>query len=57
MPSEKSDENTLVIPVSKPRDPIARDLLSPKYRLRRERIKKGKGSFKRKKDIDNDELI
>lgn len=40
----------LVIPVAKPRDPIARDLCTPKYRQRVIQPKKGKGSFKREQD-------
>lgn len=48
-------EEKVVIPVLKPRDPIAKDLGTPKYRQRVERPKKGKGSFKRKQD-ETDEL-
>ena len=33
----------------KKRNPIAEDLMSPKYKKRIVRPKKGKGSFKRKK--------
>lgn len=49
-----SDES-VIVPVLKPRDLIAKDLRTPKYRQRVERPKKGKGSFKRKND-ETDEL-
>lgn len=46
-----SDEK-VVVPVLKPRDPIAKDLGTPKYRQRVESPKKGKGSFKRTTKLD-----
>jgi|TARA_B110000908_G_scaffold93479_1_gene110734 alternative ribosome-rescue factor len=35
----------------KKRNPIAKDLRTPKYKKRTVKSKKGKGSFKRKKNI------
>ena len=35
----------------KKRNPIAKDLRTPKYKKRTGKSKKGKGSFKRKKNI------
>jgi hypothetical protein len=55
--ADEKDENTLVIPIQRPRDPIARDLLTPKYRQRIQRQRKGKGSFERKKAIPDDDSL
>jgi stalled ribosome alternative rescue factor ArfA len=37
------------------RNPVARDLRSPKYRMRVVASKKGKGSFKRKEKHQSDQ--
>lgn len=45
---------TIIIRVPKPRDPIARDLHTPKYHQRVIKPKKGKGAFKRKDKNDRE---
>jgi len=46
------------VPLPKKRDPIAKDLLTTgKYKLRIEKPKKGKGSFKRQPSIIEEEDV
>lgn len=40
--------------IPKPRNPIAKDLRSPKYRIRSEKNKKGKGSYNRRDNRSGD---